>query len=489
VCRKYSKGVSQGVILIGSAWVTPTSGAGNCRRNFQASKLSPRFCVRVIFHLHHSFSREWPRGWTASLAERRRKFPEAVGSFLSLPGVALFVLDKMADPKDVPCFSPGDSADEYRNRVQEWASFIQVAAEHNPKVHGLIKANLAEYLIQGLAPPYRATIRKLQRDGSLPITNKPLEDAAKVVDFVTKEPDATRHARYLDSFTTAINYKRKQTEAILTFARAYEGKANALLSLFANQSRASAEVLEQLLAIQLLENAQLGESLGAARLELMKRSQVQSDSPTFATQAKGLKERIEGLSTLSASLAESVASNTSITGETFGGLRKLANDLQSGIQSLLETELPLLTSSTLSGSSTVRPLPLKTESMEGVQVTLSIAVSVLQMVDEQGPGNLSRKRKADQDFASVANTVTQRVTSALLAQHKKPGIPMDRNLSHNNSSVPSHSGVIVSAPGVPAATQSKKSRRSDMSSVTCWACGVKGHKRGNAVCVEQRSKN
>jgi hypothetical protein len=92
-------------------------------------------------------------------------------------------------------------------------------------------------------------------------------------------------------------------------------------------------------------------------------------------------------------------------------------------------------------------------------VTLSIAVSVLQMVDEQGPGNLRRKRKADQDFASVANSVTQRVTSALLAQHKKPCIPMDRNFSHNNSGVPWHSGVVVSAPGVPAATQSKKSCR------------------------------
>jgi hypothetical protein len=85
--------------------------------------------------------------------------------------VASLAVGKMTDPKDAPCFSPGDSADEYRNRVQEWVSFFQVAAGHNPKVHGLIKANLAEYLVQGLAPSYRATIRKMQRDGSLPVTD------------------------------------------------------------------------------------------------------------------------------------------------------------------------------------------------------------------------------------------------------------------------------------------------------------------------------
>jgi hypothetical protein len=69
----------------------------------------------------------------------------------------------MADPKDAPSFSPGDSTDDYRTRVQERSSFIRVAAEHNPKVYGLIKANLAEYLIQGLSPSYKATIRKMQR--------------------------------------------------------------------------------------------------------------------------------------------------------------------------------------------------------------------------------------------------------------------------------------------------------------------------------------
>jgi hypothetical protein len=118
----------------------------------------------------------------------------------------------MTDPKDAPKFAPGDSTDNYRNRVQEWASFIQMTANHNPKVHGLIKANLAEYVIQGLAPSYKSTVRKMQRDGTLPITADPFEDAAKVVDFVTREPDSTRHARYLESFTEVVNLKRKPSE-------------------------------------------------------------------------------------------------------------------------------------------------------------------------------------------------------------------------------------------------------------------------------------
>jgi hypothetical protein len=143
----------------------------------------------------------------------------------------------------------------------------------------------------------------------------------------------------------------------MSFARSYEGKANALLSIFANQSKASAEVLEQLLPIQLLENASLGESLGSARLELMKRSQGNAPSNSFASQTSRLEERNQELSTLSESLAVQIAASANEEEDIFLGLRSVATNMHAKLVHILNSEISLLISSTVSGSSIVRPLP------------------------------------------------------------------------------------------------------------------------------------
>jgi hypothetical protein len=122
-------------------------------------------------------------------------------------------------------------------------------------------------------------------------------------------------------------------------------------------------------------------------------------------------------------------------------------------------------------------------------VTLSVAVNVLQMVDEQCPSHASKRRKLDMDFSSLANTVTQRVTSALLT-HPKNLKPSDPSVvpSNPHSSNAQWQFAGASAPVREVAMPRKRASNSNLSLLTCWDCGGKGHKRGDSACGRTNSK-